>query len=428
MARLSPNKVRPKLRAWAKYALQVQHEKQYTEIALAALIARRVVRRPRTKLILLVLAAVCVERVQQIDRACRGVPHPIEVRIINFLTADESTFPLHCRFRLPNMRRLARALRIPEWFKLSNESYVQGEHALIVFLRLFSTYHRLVDMEIEMGFELTKLCRIRTAVLDHLYDLHHHRVTDYFDFFTGRLDMYKRAIQRRKLRKSPDGTYPSRTADVCCYLDGHRYRICQPSSTPANVVPAVGGGEPIPFELERDLYNGHKCMHNLLFIICTGPDGLIMFIGGPYLGKGNDLNALADSDIIAKFRQAIGDANMDVDDFSMLGDKIFPDVPGLHAMYSEPMNDQARLDNIQDADGRASVEHANGRMLTQWNSMAFSTHQQVQKSDLAKRFIVASVLTNAYSLLEGNQTLAQFTDPNNANELAMPTLDHYFDV
>ena len=106
MARLSPYKVRPKLRAWAKYALQVQHEQQYTEIALAALIARRVVRRPRTKLILLVLAAVCVERVQQIDRACRGVPHPIEVRIINFLTADGSTFSLHCRFRLPNIDHL----------------------------------------------------------------------------------------------------------------------------------------------------------------------------------------------------------------------------------------------------------------------------------------------------------------------------------
>lgn len=163
--RQAPKRYRVKKRAWAKYALQKKHEAQFLEVATLAVVAMRVSADPRRRRLFMIFALYCLAEVEQINTLVEGVILPIEQRIVLFATQNEGLFPIFHRFKLGSMRRLAHCLRLPAWFKLANGSWVQGEHALIIFLRLFATYNRLVDVETLAGFELTKVCRIRTATI-----------------------------------------------------------------------------------------------------------------------------------------------------------------------------------------------------------------------------------------------------------------------
>jgi nuclease HARBI1 len=180
--------------------------------------------------------------------------------------------------------------------------------------------------------------------------------------------------------------------------------------------------------LQGALYSGHKRVFNLLYQLVTTPTGLAMDLAGPYLGKGMDLNALADSEILQRFRAALIAAGLDPNAYDISGDKIYPNVPNLVALYTSPMSDAAAAENVQDAQARVASEHMNCKIGQQWNSLKFTEKQRVQVSQVAKLFIVAVILTNAHTLLEGGQTLQQFTDPDYPNELTMPSLECYFDI
>ena len=71
------------------------------------------------------------------------------------------------------------------------------------------------------------------------------------------------------------------------------------------------------------MYNKWIKVHNILFQNVTSPYGLIVDFSGPYLGKGNDLVALRDSDVLNRLRLALIAAGLDPVDYDMLGDKLY---------------------------------------------------------------------------------------------------------
>jgi hypothetical protein len=234
MERRAPKAYRVKMRAFAKFALQFKHEKQLIELAVVAAGGMMLARNANSRRMFLLTAATCIVEIYRINTIVRGLILPIEQRVVLFATQNEALFPLNHRFRLHNMRKLAYCLRIPANFTLDNGSFVQGEHALIIFLRLLATYNRLTDVEIELGFELTTLSRIRTAVLNHLYDLHKHRVTDYLHWHMQFLPAYQTAIQRYKIRMS--GSMPHRTRNTCVLMDGHRHKVARASAVAVSFI------------------------------------------------------------------------------------------------------------------------------------------------------------------------------------------------
>ena len=211
-----------------------------------------------------------------------------------------------------------------------------------------------------------------------------------------------------------------RTRNCCCALDGHRHKIARPTTRIRQQHPLFVAN------IQAQNYSGHKRVHNLLFQVLVAPNGLCMDLSGPYLGRLMDLNALADSNIVDRFRQSMVDANMDPTTKDMLGDKIYPNVNNLKALYTEPMSNQASRDNDQDADTRASVEHFNGKVGNLWNSTRYSERQRIQVNDVGRIYTVAVLLTNTHSLFYGNQSITQFTDPNDTLGLDMPTPELYF--
>ena len=96
------------------------------------------------------------------------------------------------------------------------------------------------------------------------------------------------------------------------------------------------------------VYNKWIKVHNILFQNVTSPYGLIVDFSCPYLGKGNDLVALRDSDVLNRFRLALIAAGLDPVDYDTLGDKLYVNAQNICRLYKEPMNDQARVDDAID--------------------------------------------------------------------------------
>ena len=121
-------------------------------------------------------------------------------------------------------------------------------------------------------------------------------------------------------------------------------------------------------------------------------------------------------------------AGLDPVDYDMLGDKLYLNAQNICRLYKEPMNDQARVDNAIDSSVRACVEWSNNCISSRWMSLAFKRRLQIQLSDVKRQAVVGAILTNAYTLLHGCQTMNNFYDVDNPLTLEMPSLEEYFEV
>ena len=89
-------------------------------------------------------------------------------------------------------------------------------------------------------------------------------------------------------------------------IDGFRVRVSRP----------LGGENEV--NTQALVYNKWIKVHNILFQNVTSPYGLIVDFSGPYLGKGNDLVALRDSDVLNRFRLALIAAGLDPVDLTTI--------------------------------------------------------------------------------------------------------------
>lgn len=171
-------------------------------------------------------------------------------------------------------------------------------------------------------------------------------------------------------------------------------------------------------------------MHNLLFLAATDAFGLITFFDGPHLGKGTDRTTFRDSEILHHFRAALVTADIDPDTYGLLGDKIFVDhVPNIYALPSHAANyaDPASFDRI-DSKCRTSSEWVFCKITQNWKYIGYDDQLRIQLNDVGVDIIVAALLTNCLTLLQGNQTRHFFSSTEDPFLLDMPSLESYFDM
>ncbi len=82
---------------------------------------------------------------------------PIEHKYLSFENANPDTFTTFYRFHQDEMPRLLRTLAIPTEFRLDNGSWVNGQEALMVTLRLLAYPLRYLDVEEAFGWETSRL-------------------------------------------------------------------------------------------------------------------------------------------------------------------------------------------------------------------------------------------------------------------------------
>jgi hypothetical protein len=155
--------------------------------------------------------------------------------------------------------------------------------------------------------------------------------------------------------------------------------------------------------------------------------GLFTMFDGPYLGRGTDRTVFRDSDINNRFQQCLRNAGMNVREYKNLGDKIYVDrQPCFLALIRSPLPGAEELFESIESVCRTSAEWSNGKLCENWKSITFQNHLPLQLSAVGRDVVVAALLTNCLTLVQGGQTLAFFRDPDNPGALEMPSLQAYF--
>jgi hypothetical protein len=129
----------------------------------------------------------------------------------------------------------------------------------------------------------------------------------------------------------------------------------------------------------------------------TTPYGLI----ADFAGKYNDLDILASSDILNRFRVALIGQGLNPAGFGMLGDKLYVNRPNLWRLYKYPMTEQAEINNTVESEPRTMVECFNGRISTNWKGLRFKKKQKLRLINVGRHYIVDALLINAHTLLLG---------------------------
>ena len=131
--------------------------------------------------------------------------------------------------------------------------------------------------------------------------------------------------------------------------------------------------------------------------------GLITFFDGPHLGRGTDRTAFRDSNILVRFRTAVQNEGLDNDQYSNFGDRIFVNrPPSFLALPIVRLHGPPGVFEGIESICRTSVEWAIGKVVENWKSLTFERQSVVGLTPIAPKTIVAVILTNTLTILNGS--------------------------
>ena len=174
----------------------------------------------------------------------------------------ESMDPVECkaefRFEKNDLPSLAEALQIPDTFFCQQQSVCDGMEGLCMALKRFSYPCRYSDMIPRFAKPVPVLSMITNTVVDFIYNMHGHRITQWNNFLLDPLKLEQYAVAVAEKGAALDNCYG--------FIDGTVRPICRPQDN------------------QRVVYNGHKRVHAIKFQSVTVPSGMIAQIYGP-VGK-----------------------------------------------------------------------------------------------------------------------------------------------
>ena len=173
-----------------------------------------------------------------------------DYRPFNLVEMKDDECLAEFRVRKADIPLLVEALGIPTEFVCEQRSVVDGTEALCMLLKRLAYPCRYSDMMQRFGQRpVPVLCMATNCVLDFLYDIHHHKITEWNNSILNpvALQTYADCIQQM-----------GAPLDNCFgFIDGTVRPIARPGLN------------------QRVLYNGHKRVHSLKFQAVAIPNGLI---------------------------------------------------------------------------------------------------------------------------------------------------------
>lgn len=173
-------------------------------------------------------------------------------------TIDPAMCKADFRVEKNDLNMLKDALQIPDTIVCHQRSVCDGIEGLCMVLKRLAYPCRYSDMIPLFARPVPVLSMITNKVIDVIYDLHHHRITDWNPMLLNprKLDSYAQTIHDK-----------GAALDNCFgFIDGTVRPICRPG------------------ENQRMVYNGHKRVHAIKFQSMTLPNEMIAQLYGP-VGK-----------------------------------------------------------------------------------------------------------------------------------------------
>ena len=171
---------------------------------------------------------------------------------------DEANCKVYFRVEKRDLHTLGEVLEIPPTFRCLQRSVCEGMEELCMLLKRLAYPCRYSDMIACFGRPVPEPCTITNLVMDFIYDLHGHRITQWNPTILNSrlLEEYATAISDK-----------GAALDNCFGLVEGTVRLISR-----------------PGEMQRIVYNGHKRVHALKFQSVATPNGLIANMFGP-VGK-----------------------------------------------------------------------------------------------------------------------------------------------
>ena len=302
------------------------------------------------------------------------------------------------RFGREQIPDLCAQLKIPNEFLLPCRGRIDGEEALLLFLRRMTYPGRITDMmgmfHRSQGYvsETVEVVRLYLmAIAEPLVrNFDHRRIVPLLPVFAAAF-------------RAKGCPYPNMWA----LYDGKFQANCRPGEGGYN------GME------QRVMYNGHKKDHGLNWAGLETPDGIIPEMHGPHIGKANDKKMLADSFLLIRILQYCICLQVGII-YYIFGDRGYDHGhPGLMVPYKgAAISPAERAHNQVMSKMRQPVEWSFGKIVVYFAFIDFKKNQKIYHQPVASYFIIATFLTNVHSCYYGNHTSQYFSCPT-------PKLDDY---
>ena len=294
------------------------------------------------------------------------------------------------RFEKDDICVLCRALRIPDELVASNRTRCTGIEGFCILLCRLAYPNRLKDLEEIFGRGVSELSVIVNLVLGILYDSWHHLLYTLPAAWltTPRLQEGSDAV----LRLCP-------LQNVWGFIDGTALAISR------------------PVEGQRLFYSGHKRMHALKFQSVMSPFGIIAHLFGPLEGRRHDAAMLHESGLLRQIEQYM--QRQCGTYWVLYGDPAYPNRPQLVRPYQGAVLTPLQAEfNRKMSSARVCVEWGFGNIIRLWTFVDFKKNAKILLQPVAKYYAVATLLTNCYTCLYGNNIAAHFN-------LQPPSLSEY---
>jgi hypothetical protein len=309
---------------------------------------------------------------------------------------DDATCYRAYRFTSQQLDELVIALHLPEYFVLENRAKLRGETVLMVSLYYIST--PVTQQETADHFGLTcqpDISRIWMLFESFVYDQFQHLIAHSEDpddddellVWASFIHQFKEAIRNYFV----EGIDSSFYRDVICFIDGTRRHVCRPCQRPEDTARGL--------DTQKKSYNGHKKKHVFGIQSVTAPNGMIIALGKPFRGRRHDSHALTKSRLNAKLAALTRASGVMVKGY---GDAAYPRLSNIvKAVGSE---DERRVMNRV----RTSVEWGFAKVTQKWAGVNFYAKEKIYLNRPAKKYIVAALMTNIHTCLEGSQSSFYF--------------------
>ena len=201
------------------------------------------------------------------------IPQPRTYNYLNRLNVyslDDDECMIRFRFNIHEIQRIISAMNLPNTIRSDNGSIIDTVTAMCMLLRRLAYPNRYWDISQEFGYDNTMVCRFILTLVTILDNKYRSFITFWPGITTQRVIHYSNIIT----------TKFNAIQQIWGAIDGTLRASCRPTHN------------------QKLLFSGHKRMHGQKFQSIFTPDGLIVSLWGPELGKSHDLTLLRESNIL----------------------------------------------------------------------------------------------------------------------------------
>lgn len=296
----------------------------------------------------------------------------------------EANVVFNFRFERHDIPRLVGALRIPNVFITDNRLRTSGQEALCMLLRRLTYPNRHGDLSLMFGRPPDEVSRIVNQLSAFLLTRYGHLLE--FDAVRLTAELRERFADAVHQKGAP-------LSRCWGFIDGTVRPITRPGVD------------------QRQVYNGHKRVHALKFQSVVTPDGIIVHLSGPWVGRRHDARMLMESNLLETLSIHANGTNGEA--MQIYGDPAY----GIHRYLLSPfrganLTPEQRLFNKDMSSVRECVEWQFGKITTLFAFLDFKKNLKLWLQPVGRYYLIGGLLTNLHTSLYGSQTSSYFSvDP-----------------